>query len=116
MNRFAAHGIAADALKGRSILVLTIGVHEISHVLGELNEQLPDELPARVMRTNSRSEIVIGAGRIRVESFRRLPRSVAFDVVYLDAGVDAEIFRDPGMLKVLQALIATSEHGEIVRA
>lgn len=116
MNKFAARGLLQDAVEGRHILVLTIGVHEIVHVLGEFKDQCGASLPARVALSRGHGSIRIeGAGRIHVKSWRQTLRGTRFDTVYLDTGVDSEL-RSLDRLKELRAVIATSDRGEIIRA
>lgn len=117
MNKYAARGIMLDAIEGKRILVLTVGVHEITHVLGELEAQF-GEVPchARVQRRGGGSGIDIeGAGRVAVMSWRQSHRSTTFDTVYLDSGVDAEI-RSLDKLAELRGALSTSPAGEIIRA
>lgn len=116
MNKYAARGIVLDAIEGKRILVLTVGVHEIKHVLGELNAQLGDSVPTRVRRVNGSAGIdITGAGRVKVKSWRQSIRGAVFDVIYLDTGVDSEI-RSLEKFEELRFSVATSPSGEIIRA
>lgn len=116
MNKYAARGIMLDAIAGKSIVVLTVGVHEITHVLGELNEQLGHSTPARAKRGKDVASLKIeGAGSVHIQSWRTSLRGADFDAVYLDTGVDPEI-RSIDKLDEIAAVVATATAGEIIRA
>lgn len=115
MNRYATHGLVADALAGKTILVLTPLTSMIRPAMDEIIRGTLDDADPdlyRVRRTNGEQRIEFrGGGRIHFQSARGSIRGMSADIVYLDADADREMtdaWRD------LHAV--THPDGEIIRA
>lgn len=122
MNRFAALGLAAEALMSDSrIIVLTPRRRDISAAIGCF-ESVPEiaEYPGfRVRRTNGDERIDFGGrGRIDFTSASSSVRGLSADLVFIDDDADRSL--SPARLAALHAdldrVTAASERGEIVRA
>lgn len=122
MNRFAALGLAAEALVSDSrIIVLTPRRRDISTAIGCF-ESVPDiaEYPGfRLRRTNGDERIDFGGrGRIDFTSVSSSLRGLSADVVFIDG--DADLSLSPARLATLRSdlerVTTASERGETVRA
>lgn len=113
MNRFAARGLAEEALRGVDIVVLTAGANLNAETTHLISAQMGDT-PRSVTHSNGRSVVrVQGAGSIRLLSWRsRGLRGISAPIVYLDGGVDAANLD----MNLVHAIIASHPAGEIVRA
>lgn len=116
MNRFAAHGMIAEAQQGKRILVLAEAARTIRDEMDEVIRLLegadPDTYDVRRARGAERISFPAG-GCIRFQSALARIGGQSADVVFLDAGVD-EMLRNTDTWPDLHGIVRP--HGEIVRA
>lgn len=115
MNRYAAHGIHADALTGRRILVITRTQTDARDALEQIAVHAEPH-SAHIRRANGLERITYdGGGRVVIRSHRgHGHRGITADTIYLDEGVDPELTIDQAAS--LMACLATSPTGELIRA
>lgn len=112
MNKFAAHGLIAAAVRGDHILVVCWSQRAAREAF-DVFAPLTVGLVVRRGVGAERIDTEVG-GYVRFTTYRalHLMRGSSADVVYVDNGV----YLDDETRHNLSALIATSDHGELVRA
>jgi hypothetical protein len=121
VNRFAALGLAAEALVSESrIIVLTPRRRDIAAAIGcfESIPEIAEHPGVRVDRRNGAERIdFAGRGRIVFTSVSSSLRGMSADVAFIDEAADRSL--SPERLATLQAdlefVTAASPRGEIVR-
>ena len=115
MNLYAAHGLIADALAGRRILVLTYRQREIPQVIDELAHRCHHMPGVTITRTRRAERITFpGTGRIDVRPAGGCLRGMSADFVYLDEGADR--IASVEALANIRHVLEGGTPGEIIRA
>lgn len=115
MNKYAAIGLIHEAMKGRSIAVITGIPAETNAALDEFSALLDDAREVRrISRTRDGGSIKFeSAGRIEIRTETGGLRGITADVVYLDSGIAHRVDYAEVRADLMPAL---TPRGEIVRA
>lgn len=115
MNIFAAQGIAQEAAAERRFIVVTARNDESNRALDLIIAASNEKSIARIRRSSGLQCIDYdGGGRVIVRSYRQSIRGLLADVVFVDAGVDAELNTDAWAS--FAAIVSTSTTGAVIRA
>ena len=113
MNKYAAAGLIEEARNGRTVLIVSHSYAASQEAFRMMADHAPDA--SRIMRSASTLAIEYPSGRVRLTATHGgAHRGVSADIVFIEHEADRYLSRDH--YRDIAPIIATSPHGEIVRA